>query len=178
MFKPSRGLRQGDPLSPSLFITITEVLTRLLKKEEKANVLHGVRIACAAPPISHFLFADDIMFFCMANGTKVEKLKNFLHTFAGWSGQTINCNKLYLHFSRNMTRETRDNIANLMRLQHGQQGGNYFGLPLCMLRSKREACRELQKKVSSRMAGCKAMTSSQAGRTVLIQTVASTLSSY
>ena len=61
---PSRGLRQGDPLSPYLFILCTEVLSDLCTKAQVNGSLPGIRVARASPLVNHLLFADDTMFFC------------------------------------------------------------------------------------------------------------------
>jgi hypothetical protein len=60
---PSRGIRQGDPLSPYLFILCSEVLTRLINREVESSILKGVKIALRAPPISKLLYADDVLLF-------------------------------------------------------------------------------------------------------------------
>jgi hypothetical protein len=52
-FTPSRGLRQGDPLSPFLFILGTEVLFRLFHQHESIGLLKGIHIAKTCPPINH-----------------------------------------------------------------------------------------------------------------------------
>lgn len=62
-FIPQRGLRQGDPLSPYLFILCAEVLSGLLTKGQTDGSFHGVIIAPNAPPISHLFFADDSLLF-------------------------------------------------------------------------------------------------------------------
>lgn len=64
---PSRGLRQGDPLSPYLFLICTEGLSQLLYNAERNRLLKGLSIAKNAPPISHLLFADDSILFFEAN---------------------------------------------------------------------------------------------------------------
>lgn len=56
---PSRGLRQGDPLSPYLFLLCAEGVSSLITKYEKLGLIHGVRVARKAPVLSHLLFADD-----------------------------------------------------------------------------------------------------------------------
>lgn len=58
-FTPSRGLRQGDPLSPFLFLFVAGALSRLVNKAISEEGLEGVKICRRAPTISHLLFADD-----------------------------------------------------------------------------------------------------------------------
>jgi hypothetical protein len=61
-FVPQRGLRQGDPLSPYLFLLCAEAFSALLKKGERDGLLARVKIYQNAPSISHLLFADDSFF--------------------------------------------------------------------------------------------------------------------
>ena len=60
---PNRGLRQGDPLSPYLFIFCTEALIANIRKKEEEKLLTGLKIARGSPAVSHLLFADDSLFF-------------------------------------------------------------------------------------------------------------------
>ena len=100
-FSPSSGLRQGDLLSPYLFILCTEVLSRLLLRHEGEGKLHGVSVGHGCPPISHLMFADDLMLFCRATATEVEVLKDCLETYKRWSSQCMNKEKSSIFGSRN-----------------------------------------------------------------------------
>jgi hypothetical protein len=65
-FQPSRGLRQGDPLSPYLFLFVADGLSRILQHEVNRGALYELKICRNAPSISHLLFADDTLMFLEA----------------------------------------------------------------------------------------------------------------
>jgi hypothetical protein len=92
-FFPSRGIRQGDPLSPFLFILGSEILSRIILREESLGSLHGIRISRRSPSISHLLFADDVMIFARANANEASVILKCLDTYSSWSGQRINPSK-------------------------------------------------------------------------------------
>jgi hypothetical protein len=65
-FKPSRELRQGDPLSPYLFLFVADGLSWLFQKEIQQGALQELHICRRSPAIFHMLFADDTMVFLKA----------------------------------------------------------------------------------------------------------------
>ena len=83
---PSRGLHQGDPLSPYLFLLCAEGFSSLLAKVEAENRLHGVFICRRAPSISHLLFADGSLLFCRATQDEVQEIADILQLYATASG--------------------------------------------------------------------------------------------
>lgn len=83
---PSRGIRQGDPLSPYLFILCAEGLSALLKFYEQRQWLHGVKVCRQAPTISHMLFADDSYLYCKANTEEAGRVMDLLRLFERASG--------------------------------------------------------------------------------------------
>lgn len=80
-FTPSRGLRQGDPLSPYLFLICAKGLSGLLHQGEQQGWLHGCRVARGAPVISHLLFADNSLLFFTASKSEGHRLKEWLSIF-------------------------------------------------------------------------------------------------
>ncbi len=77
-FSPSRGLRQGDPLSPYLFIICQEVLSRLIDQQFILRNISGVSMNVSGPAINHVMFADDLMMFTKANRREVQILNERL----------------------------------------------------------------------------------------------------
>ncbi|GAU28280.1 hypothetical protein TSUD_256080 [Trifolium subterraneum] len=133
---PGRGLRQGDPLSPYLFILVTECLTALIHQSVGRGEIHGVRICRGAPEVSHLLFADDCFLFCRANVVEVNELMRILHTYEQASGQEINLVKSEVFISRNMSHAAKEDLSRILgdRLVLGT--GIYLGLPSMVGRSK------------------------------------------
>lgn len=66
IIKPTRGIRQGDLISPYLFLISAEGLSHMLKKAEASKKIHGVKAARGGPSINHLLFANDSLLFCEA----------------------------------------------------------------------------------------------------------------
>lgn len=65
-FRPTRGIHQGDPLLPTLFIICPKMLSRLLIREENNGRLKGIKVGWEAPSISHFLVVDNFLLFAKA----------------------------------------------------------------------------------------------------------------
>jgi len=80
-FKMGRGLRQGDPLSPFLFLMRAEVLNRLLTKAVALGFFQGLHIGSDNICITHLQFADDILLFCEPKMEYLQNIKRILFSF-------------------------------------------------------------------------------------------------
>jgi hypothetical protein len=178
LFCPERGLRQGDPLSPFLFILGTEVISRLLIRSESQDLLKGIKIAKNCSPISHLLFADDLILFAKATSSEANILRSVLNCYCSWSGQAINDSKSSIHFSKNTAPAAIASISSILPYKRILNSSKYLGLPLFFGKSKVGAFKDILEKVSGKIEGWRAKTLSQAGRIVLIKSVAASIPSY
>ena len=83
-FGSSRGLRQGDPLSPLLFLLIMEVLSKILTKTEENNLIRGFLVGAVnsvGMRISHLLFADNTILFCDASRDQLLSIRLAMSCF-------------------------------------------------------------------------------------------------
>jgi hypothetical protein len=126
---PLCGLRQGDPLSPYLYIICSEGLTSYIHHHESRGLLHGVRICRGTPSISHLLFVDENFLFCKASVLEVTNLKHVLDTYEAASGQALNYQKSAIAYSCNTEANCRSLINNLLGVIESTGHGKYLGLP-------------------------------------------------
>ena len=84
--KPTRGIRQGDPLSPYLFLLVSEGVNGLINKSVAMGDLRGFSLCKYGPQISHLFFTDDSVIFCRAKMGDVQALQSALTLYEKASG--------------------------------------------------------------------------------------------
>ncbi|CAL1400383.1 unnamed protein product [Linum trigynum] len=171
-FTPTRGLRQGDPLSPLLFVLCTEGFAALLRKAISENRLEGVKVAPRAPRISHLFFADDSYLFLRGTLNECENLIEVLNEYEELSGQRVNLAKSAVCFSKNIVRTDQEFLAAILGVGAVGVHDKYLGLPTLIARSKMATFRYLEEKLLERLQGWKRKTLSWAARETLIKSVA------
>ncbi|XP_072054489.1 secreted RxLR effector protein 78-like [Arachis hypogaea] len=93
MFKPNRGLRQGDPLSPYLFVIAMDKLSQLIEKTVIKEKWIPMKAGQRGPQISHVLFVDDLLLFAEATENQMKVALETLDKFGAASGFKINAEK-------------------------------------------------------------------------------------
>lgn len=126
--QPRRGLRQGDPLSPFLFLFCAEELSAVLRRKEEDGGLHGFRVSSGGVSVSHLLFADDSVVFCHATEEEALGVISVLDQYAEGSGQVINKDKSSSFFGSNCTKRMRKKISRITCIQVREGLGKHLGL--------------------------------------------------
>ncbi|XP_010523177.1 PREDICTED: uncharacterized protein LOC104801567 [Tarenaya hassleriana] len=127
-FKGRRGLRQGDPLSPYLFILSMEVLSRMLDKGA-ASGRFRLHPRCSQPTITHLSFADDVKIFSSADKTSLQEVMNILHDFSKCSGLVLNQSKSEI-FLGGVREEEANTLIAAIGIRKGSLPVKYLGVPL------------------------------------------------
>lgn len=175
---PKRGLRQGDPLSPYLFLFCVEGLSREITKASNAEAINGCRVCTSAPAITHLLFADDSFLFFKATNEETTKIKMLLKEYERVSGQAVNFQKSGVFYSANVRKDKHEALTSILEVSNDLGEGRYLGLPSLIGRSKRSVFNFLKDRVSHRIQGWCNKLLSKRGKTVLIKKVAQTIPSY
>ena len=129
-FTPTRGIRQGDPISPYLFLLCAEGLTSMLKNCGPQYIAKGIRVGIHAPWISHLLFADDSMIFMQANKRSADRLACILDTYHRGLGQLVNRQKSAVFFSTNTGPEIKQIVQLSLGIEKEALGENTWACRL------------------------------------------------
>lgn len=175
-FSPTVGLRQGDPLSPYLFILCMEVLSRRLSWLQLRRQLPPLRVARLAPPISHLFFADDALFCFKASEKTCKVLRKCIDRFCSISGEIINFAKSYVVFSPNTPVNVVESLKRPLGVEAKSKLGIYLGCPMDVDGRSTAQLADLHSKVSGTIASWKFSHLSQAGKVVLINGILTALS--
>ena len=153
VFKPTRGLRQGDPLSPYLFLLVAEGLSSMLKGAEDRGELEGIKVCRNAPMISHLLFADDSLILMHADKQNAESLKAILDRYCKNSGQMISGAKSSIFFSENTEVVVKGEICEALNIMTESLNDKYLGLPALVGADRSDCFRHLIDRVRVRTNG-------------------------
>ncbi|KAL0004830.1 hypothetical protein SO802_012391 [Lithocarpus litseifolius] len=178
MIHPTRGIRQGDPISPFLFLLCTEGLNGLIKKAERNGDIHGFSLCRRGPKLTHLLFADDSLLFCRATMEECSKVLDLLSDYEDASGQQINKSKTALFFSKAMDGAIKDQIKEAWGVPEIMQYEKYLGLPSFVGKRKKASFNYIKERVWRKIQGWEGKLLSQAGREVLIKSVIQAIPTY
>ncbi|KAL0875497.1 hypothetical protein Bca101_025202 [Brassica carinata] len=167
-FKGTRGLRQGDPLSPYLFVLALEVFSQLLRQKYSDGSI-GYHPQTSELQVTHLSFADDLMIFSDGTVNSVNCIAETLEVFALWSGLRLNKSKTELYTAGLNNDETLD--ISRLGFNLGSLPIRYLGLPLMYRRLRIFDYLLLIDKISANFNCWSAKALSYAGRRQLISSV-------
>ena len=177
-FHHSRGLRQGDPMSPYLFNICLEALSQMIHKECEEKEWTPFGVGRKKVPVSHLMFADDLILFGRVDETTAFSVRRTFERFCEFSGQKINESKSKLTFSRNTPEEMRVLFQNTLNVSESEDLRLYLGLPISHKRPNRSQVQFVVDKVRARLAKWKTSFLSKAGRLCLINSTLSSIPAY
>ena len=177
-FTPGCGIRQGDPLSPYIFVMCMEKLSHLITQKVGFGTWKGVKISTGGPSLSHLFFADDLILFGQATLSQARSMKECLDVFCGLSGQQVSYPKSRVFCSKNVRDSDARLIAGACDSPLTSDLGNYLGVPLIHGRISTKTYDVIVEKTKKCLAAWKCDSLSIAGRATLIKSVTSALPVY
>ncbi|GKV24205.1 hypothetical protein SLEP1_g33843 [Rubroshorea leprosula] len=176
-FQMEKGLRQGDPLAPFLFLMIAEALNGLMLKAAEENLFQGVEIGRSGLKLTHLQYADDSIFFCEANEQNVMVLKSILRSFEMISGLKVNFFKSSL-VGLNVEKVSLEAYAEKLNCATGKFPSKYLGVLIGSNPRRMSTWAPVIDIMKRRLSNWKRDSLSFGGRIILLNSVLSSIPVY
>lgn len=151
VIQPSRGLRQGDLLSPYLFLLRSEGLHFLLHRAADSRQIQGMSICKKGSRLTHLFFADDSLIFYKASLVECQKIQDLLDCYERASDQKLNRIKTGLFFSKSTPSNILDQIKSSLGVQGIKQFERYLCLPSLVGKKKKASLLYIKEKVVAKL---------------------------
>ncbi|XP_062074810.1 uncharacterized protein LOC133778804 [Humulus lupulus] len=175
-FQGVKGLRQGDPISPLLFVLIMEYLTQLLQLGAQQ---HDFRFhpLCKSLKIINLCFADGLIIFYKANRGSGQCVKKIFDDFCSSTGLKANLSKSQVYFG-GVLNANKVNLLQVLQFEEGTFPFKYLGVPMRPKKWKAADCGVILRKIKLRLHTWASRHLSYAGRSQLIPSVLLGLRNY
>ena len=176
--RPSRGIRQRDPLFPYLFLICLEALNCQLQQAARSEAIRGFSLCKNGPEISHLFFADDTFLFCQATKRDLDVIQSILVLYEKASGQKLNREKTTVFFSKATPAVRKIEIINELGVSEVREYEKYLGLLAVVGRKKNVSLNFIKERVWNKLQGWKENLLSQVGREVLLKAVVQAIPTF
>ncbi|XP_071906094.1 uncharacterized protein [Coffea arabica] len=177
-FQASRRIKQGDPLSPLLFILASEALSRGLNAQVAGGSVAPYATPRGCRTVTHLAFTDDVIIFVRGDKRLVGNLVHFLNLYQTATGQRVNNHKGLFISSRRCGSGQIRRIQQMTGFRHGALALSYLGCNLYAGRRKKVYFQFLIDKFITKLAGWQKKLLSQGGRLILIKHVLSAIPTH
>jgi hypothetical protein len=176
-FSPSRGIRQGDPLSPFLFVIMAEGLGRYIKASIQNGSLQDLPLHRLQPTASHSQFVDDTLLMNTPNAQESLKPSSILSDFSEASGTTFNLAKSKLFFF-NTPVEIQHHLSQILNTHVCTLPSHYLGLPLSDSTTRNISWDSLLLSITNRLSNWTFRSLNLPARIVLLKSVLQAIPTY
>nr|XP_027067853.1 uncharacterized protein LOC113693523 [Coffea arabica] len=177
-FQAKQGLKQGDPLSPFLFILVSEALSRGVNNLALQRKLQPFALGSHCPTVSYLAFADDIVIFTRGDNRSVQSLMGFLELYQHGSGQRVNKDKSFYIVSPKCPLAAKRLLSRRTGFQYKGLPFVYLGCKLVKGKMRMEHFQPLIDRIQAKLVGWKNRLLSPGGRLILIKHVLSSIPIY
>lgn len=175
-FTSKRGLRQGDPMSPLLFVVCMEYFSRTMLYVGKQPGF-SFHPRCKSLAIDHLCFADDVILFCKGDHSSISLMLQGIQLFAATSGLKANPRKSEF-YSCGLSEQEVERIQISSGFQQGKLPFRYLGVPISTKKLNAAECEKLTQKMVARIRVWSSRNISFAGRRQLVNAVLLSISVY
>jgi hypothetical protein len=175
--KINRGLKQGSPLAPFLFLLIAEGLAGLMRQAVAVGKYNGFKIGNSGKEISMLQYADDTILIGEPSWNNLWTLKAVLRSFELISGLKVNFSKSNV-YGVNVDPYFLHSASVFLHCKQGNFPLNYLGIPVGVSARKKSTSKTVIDKIKNRLASWKGRDISLGGRVTLINSVSNNFSIY